>query len=96
MDKGTLLKLENIFRISSTNKLGIIAQSMNMSEGDLSNKLVDWTKVLPLKIENDDVFVEDLEKLFSCLQNLLQVIETNEKMKNCLVLCYLNKILIVS
>ena len=67
-DKGLMQKFEKILRASNKVKQAQIAQYLGISEHELFALLISWSELLPFKIEDEYVVVEDMQQFTEILE----------------------------
>ncbi len=58
-DKQLLEKFTKIFKVSKVVKRAEVMKSLGLTKEQLFEKLIEWGEILPFKIEDDKIIVED-------------------------------------
>ncbi len=77
-DKQLLEKFTKIFKVAKVVKRAEVMKSLGLTNEQLFEKLIEWGEILPFKIEDDKIIVEDTVSFAAMLDQQFADWETKE------------------
>jgi hypothetical protein len=81
-DSGLLLKFKRILNISQKVKKSDVAESLGISQSELFERLIGWGEIIPFKIQDEYIIVEDTGKnIQKDIDNSVNLVKDKPKVK---------------